>query len=73
MCRFPKAIEDFGNEFVQMQVKRHAADYDPSGTYYKSAVMQDIVNAESVMARFVGESSKDRRAFAAWVLLKTRK
>ena len=72
MNAFPAAIRDFGEEFVVMQLKRHAADYAPGGSYYKSAVLSDIVNAEGVIRRFLRVPAKDRRAFAAWVVLRTR-
>lgn len=72
MGTFPTAIREFGEEFVVMQLKRHAADYAPDETYYKSAVLRDIINAENVIQRFHREPAKDRRAFAAWVVLRTR-
>lgn len=68
--KFPKDIEDFGNFFVGMQQKRHSADYDPAATFYKSAVEQDISDAESVIERFQNAPIKDRRAFAAFVLFR---
>lgn len=70
--RFPKDVEDFANEFVSMQAKRHAADYDPSAQFYKSAVVQDIANVRNVIDRFQKVATKDRRAFAVLVLFKVR-
>lgn len=70
--KFPREIEDFANAFVTMQTKRHKADYDPSETLYKSSVIQDIANVRGVISGFQGVSVKDRRAFAAYVLFKTR-
>ena len=55
-----------------MQAKRHKADYDPSGKLYKSSVRQDIANVRGVIAGFQKSSVMDRRAFAAYVLFKTR-
>lgn len=72
MKKFPKAIEDFGNKFIEMQIKRHNADYDPNQKYYKSAVQQDIADAATVIGNFQKEAAKDRRAFAALVLFKIR-
>lgn len=72
MKQFPKEIEDFANAFVKMQAKRHAADYDPWAKFYKSAVRQDILDAETVIRRFASTQPKDRRAFAAFVLFKSR-
>lgn len=72
MKKFPKDIEDFANLFVRMQEKRHQADYDPFEVFFKSEVAQDIAEAEDVMARFATAAVSDRRAFAAYVLLRRR-
>jgi hypothetical protein len=73
MTRFPREIQDFADAFVSMQAKRHAADYDPIGRAYKSAVLIDIASVEAVMDGFENAPLKDRRAFAAWVLFKLPK
>ncbi|MAO92402.1 MAG: hypothetical protein CMM78_06470 [Rhodospirillaceae bacterium] len=71
--KFPPEIEDFANQFVEMQIKRHDADYDPrSGPYYKSSVLQDIEDADVVIDRYGKSPKKDRRAFAVYVIMKTR-
>ncbi|MCG8356408.1 MAG: hypothetical protein MI920_12625 [Kiloniellales bacterium] len=70
--KFPKEIEDFANAFITMQAKRHKADYDPSEKLFKSSVLQDIADANDVIDRFKKADIKDRRAFAAYVLFKTR-
>ncbi len=70
--KFPGDIVDFANTFVDLQLKRHKADYDPHEKFYKSAVKQDIADAADVMGRFKNVPVKDRRAFAAFVLLKVR-
>ena len=70
--KFPREIEDFANAFVTMQAKRHKADYDPSEKLYKSSVRLDIANAKDVIERFQKSPVKGRRAFAAYVLFKTR-
>jgi len=72
ISQFPKAIEDFANNFVAMQEKRHSADYDPSIRLTKSEVTADIATAREAIARFQAEPKKDRRAFAAHVLFKKR-
>ena len=56
-----------------MQYKRHSADYDPYEVFYKSAILQDIDDAEDVLNRFKKVPVKDRRAFAVYVLLELRK
>ena len=72
ISRFPKPIEDFSNLFVAMQVKRHDADYDPTKRFTRSEVMQDIANVETAVDTFMAAPRKDRQAFSAYVLLKTR-
>lgn len=72
VTKFPKAIEDFANNFVALQEKRHAADYDPSVKLTKSEVIADIAAAQEAITQFQREQAKDRRAFAAHVLFKKR-
>ncbi|MEM9899421.1 MAG: hypothetical protein AAF742_08600, partial [Pseudomonadota bacterium] len=73
MAKFPKDIEDFGNLFVDLQEDRHRADYDPSEAFFKSDVIETINAAESAILAFRRSSIKDRRAFAAWTTMKTRR
>ncbi|MDM7971038.1 MAG: hypothetical protein QUV10_15600 [Paracoccaceae bacterium] len=73
MKKFPKEIEDFGNEFVQAQIKRHAADYDPTAAFSRSDVLNDIDAAEFAIKNLTRASVKDRRAFAAWVTMSNRR
>jgi uncharacterized protein (UPF0332 family) len=72
VAKFPKAVEDFANNFVSLQEKRHAADYDPSIKLTKSEVIADIAAAEEAIIEFSKVPIKDRRAFAAHVLFKKR-
>jgi len=72
VSRFPNEIEDFANNFVIMQEKRHAADYDPFIRLTKSEVVADIRAAKQSIDRFRIAPIKDRRAFAAHVLFKKR-
>lgn len=73
ISKFPKEIQDFANTFVQMQLKRHKADYDPSERIFKSAVLADISTVQAAIDAFGNASLKDRRAFAALVLLPPRR
>ena len=70
--KFPKDIEDFSNSFVTMQYKRHQADYDPDCRITKSEVLNDYSQVTTVIEKFRKTPIKDRRAFAAFVLLKKR-
>lgn len=69
---FPKDIQEFANQFIVMQGKRHQADYDPMERVYKSAVQADIGIVGNVISRFNLVPVKDRRAFAAHVLFRSR-
>ena len=70
---FPNDIQDFAGMFVEMQYKRHRADYDPDEIFYLYQVLKDIDKAADVLYRFQKASVKDRRAFAVYVLLELRK
>lgn len=70
--KFPKQIEDFANLFVQMQVKRHSADYDPFEIFVKSVVENDIDQVEQAIKDFNLAPKSDRLAFCAYVLLRER-
>lgn len=72
IARFPKEIEDFAAQFISLQEKRHAADYDPFTRFKKTDVDTAIDAAEVAIKRFRGTAIKDRRAFAAWTTMKSR-
>ena len=73
LARFSPAIQDFATQFVVMQEKRHAADYDPDGKYYGSATVTDILTTDAAISGFEAADVVERREFAAWVLFKERK
>ena len=68
---FPRQIQDFAGTFVTLQAKRHLADYDPREVFYKSEVQLQI-NVAIAIDGFERAPLKDRRAFAALVMFKTR-
>ncbi len=72
IIKFPAEIQDFAERFVDMQQKRHEADYDPDATFSKSDVIQDITDAEDVIRCFNSVPVRDRRAFAVYLLLPLR-
>ena len=72
IARFPIDIQDFANMFVDMQAKRHSADYDPDATFSLHDTIQDIDDVENAIIRFNGAPRKDRRAFAVYVLFQRR-
>jgi len=69
MTLFPTDAQDFANVFIDLQVKRHDADYNPKGTFYRSAVLQDVEDAETAIKAFQQIDALDKRAFAAFVVL----
>ena len=70
--QFPVEIQDLANVFVDMQKKRHGADYDPDAVFSKPDVLQGIHEAETVIRGFPRASRRDRRAFAVYLLLDIR-
>lgn len=73
MERFPPDIQNFASTFVDLQVRRHEADYDPSCLLSRSGVMADIDSAELAIRDLGHCTAPDRRAFAVWVTLKDRR
>lgn len=72
LSKFPQEIQDFASEFVSMQAKRHLADYDPFSTFAKLEVQTQIATARSMIEGFQTVPVKHRRAFAVYVLFRTR-
>ena len=70
--KFPVEIVDFAKWFAAMQDRRQTADYDPSASFTQSGVIEDIDLAELRIAQFRQAPERDRRAFAAYVLMPLR-
>ena len=70
--KFPREIQEFAKRFAEMQKKRETADYDPSASFTQSSVIGDIDDAADVIAQFRQAPVRDRRAFAAYVLMPLR-
>lgn len=70
--KFPPEIRNFANQFYNMQLKRHNADYDPYIRVGQSEVAVDIVTVREAIGQFENTSEKDRRAFASLVLFQRR-
>ncbi len=70
---FSRTIRDFADFLVEMQEKRHKADYDPGELFYKDDVTTDIGKAQKIVKEFEESSIGQRRAFASLVLFKDRK
>lgn len=69
---FPKAARSFARLFADLQDERHAADYDPGWSCFKSDITSRIRDAESAIDDFESLGLKARRAFAAHVLFRKR-
>ena len=71
--RLHEDIRKFADQFVRMQERRHSADYDPDPPEFnESDILQDILNTEDVIRRFHHVCARERRAFAVYVLMRTR-
>ena len=72
MARFPQDIQRFADQFVELQEKRHMADYNPDSRLKLRDVRASLNNAERAVKRLDNASLADRRIFAAWVGVKGR-
>lgn len=70
--RFPDPIRGFGDSFVQLQAKRHEADYSPFFRCSLSDAVADVATAEAAIRAFLAAPEADRRAFCAFVLFDLR-
>lgn len=72
ITKFPKDVEDFATLFIEAQDARHKADYDPTSRFTRSEVLTLIERADEAIRAFEKVPRSDRRAFAAFVLLRIR-
>lgn len=72
MARFPSEIGSFAIKIGQLQEKRHRADYDLSNGFTRHDVLTEIDATETAIKRPQAANTKDRRAFAAWTVMKIR-
>ena len=68
MGTFPTAIQDFANQFANMQEHRHDADYNPDASFALGQVLKLIDETETRITDFQNVSEDDRRAFACYVM-----
>ena len=73
VSRFPLDIQDFAEHFVEMQRYRHYADYAPITDFERFRVAQLVGLTERTINLFNGMPTRDRRAFAIYVLFRTRR
>jgi len=72
ISQFPQAAQDIANLFIELQIARHDADYNPLHRLTRSDVKTAITRAEDTIRDFKNLPIKDRRAFAAWTVFKKR-
>ena len=65
-------IQAFASAFVELQEKRHSADYDPSVRLKTSDVKLVIATAKSAVRRFEKASEGRRKSFLALLLFPPR-
>ena len=70
--RFPGEIQRFGERFVYNQRMRRDADYNPDVSYARYQVLQLIDDTERVVFDFERADAVDKRAFAVYVLFRSR-
>lgn len=70
---FPQDIRDFANAYVTMQAKRHRCDYTPEHPVRPTELRRAISSTKKALLKLAAATESDRRAFCAFVLLKSRK
>ena len=70
---FPPDIRAFAKIFVDLQTRRHLADYALDQRFEKAAVLNDLRKAERAVRLIENAPDRDRRAFAAHVLFRERR
>ncbi|MCY4184248.1 MAG: hypothetical protein OXC82_02555 [Rhodobacteraceae bacterium] len=69
---FPEEIQDLASIFVELQRKRHQADYVPSYRLTRSEVLIEIDASEMAIKKLRQASMKDLRSLAIWTVMKKR-
>lgn len=70
---FGKNIPEFAAGLIELQDKRHEADYDPSGLVRTADALAAVRTARSAIQRFEKASLKRRKAFLALLLFPPRR
>lgn len=72
MARFPQSVQFFADQFVELQEKRHTADYNPDSRFKLDDARAWLDNAETAIRQLDSAPVAARRAFAAWVAIRGR-
>ena len=72
MNEFPESIREFAATFVDMQIERTLADYDPATRLRRYEVLNNIRKVELALERFRDSDTRDKTAFTVWVTIQKR-
>ena len=72
VTRFPMEIQEFANLFCTAQEERIQADYNPESSFSAVWLQMQIVAARSAIQAIYELPSRDRRAFAVYLLFDKR-
>ena len=70
LASFPENVRGIAQLFVEAQERRHDADFDPGGEWFKSEVEDRIATARRAIREFEDADLRDRRAFAVHLLFR---
>lgn len=68
IATFPENVRGIAQLFVESQNRRHDADHDPHGDWFKSEVIDRIATARQAIRDFEDADLRDKRAFAVHLL-----
>jgi len=69
---FPSGIRFFGKNFIDMQLLRHTADYDPDAQFVRLEVLDIISMAEESIQELDSADRESKHSFAIYILLRQR-
>ena len=70
---FPSGIVEFAKLLVDLQEKRHAADYDPLAKLTRADAIGVIREAAKSITAFDGEPAEAQRAFVVFLALRSKR
>ena len=73
MSRFSPDIQDFAATLVELQQRRHEADYDPGANFDQVQVNQMIDDAEDALAGFDNAPPDEIRLFITYLTSRARR
>lgn len=74
MSTFHADIQDFAETFIELQVQRHEADYNPNpaAPLARTQTMRNIRRARDATQAFLAATPQERRRFATYLLFARR-